>query len=462
MVAGAGGAAVVVEVDEQAGVPVTWQDEDGDVDGDGHEMSTPPPLPQQQRITSSVTRTATTTTTSSNSTLPVANTGAVGGISQIDTDIDDPPNNDRTTTTAAAKPKTTLLLRRFRDFLLDVTDSKLCQIMGLVVMALVVIDGAFFFFLLVGWHDMCDTPSKTNCDPRNWWYNFSIQMLVVLFTYMNMVSLPWRLSQLLHTYHHNNNNNRNNTGGRGGRGRGRKRRRLKQAQNNGSTNTTTNDDNDEDTIGLDLNFEKSPDLWYHIPLKPHRRGILWLLLCSSFTQFINQATRIKFYSYELQNSFPATIWVNLFFVASFVSAGAGGVWLLVVEKQIRSQHPPNTFPPGLLEVIQEQYTQLHIRSRRLFRNCCCCIDDQEASSTTAGPGAASTSGDTELPTTPIHAVEDQFQEDQVDDSIVFSRMLERDQHGDEEHDPSSLIMNNINNNNNIAHCSREEMRLFAM
>ena len=36
---------------------------------------------------------------------------------------------------------------------------------------------------------MC-TPVEGRCEPRNWWYNLSIQVLNVLFTYGVLVTMP--------------------------------------------------------------------------------------------------------------------------------------------------------------------------------------------------------------------------------------------------------------------------------
>ena len=41
---------------------------------------------------------------------------------------------------------------------------------GMIVLLLVIVDGAFFFFLLIGAHRMCRP--RTDCEPRNWWYNW--------------------------------------------------------------------------------------------------------------------------------------------------------------------------------------------------------------------------------------------------------------------------------------------------
>ena len=37
-------------------------------------------------------------------------------------------------------------------------------------------DGALFFFLLMNWQAMCTPDEDGLCEPRNWWYNLSIQV----------------------------------------------------------------------------------------------------------------------------------------------------------------------------------------------------------------------------------------------------------------------------------------------
>jgi Protein of unknown function (DUF2985) len=261
---------------------------------------------------------------------------------------------------------------KFRDWILRRLDNPVIQISGLVVLFLVVVDGAFFFFLLVGWHGMCEP--RLDCQPRNWWYNFAVQMLVALFTYMNLVSIPWRASQLVHIY-------------------------------GWSCPRRCND------IGKDLYGFESHDLWYTIPLRP-RGGITLCLFMSSITQFFNQAYRIVYYSYDLQNTYPGNIWVNVFFVASMATAAAGGFWLIGEEKKIRKAHPPDKFPPGLIEVIESS-----------LRYWCCKKKDEP----TTAVAAAST--------TRIS----------YDDDDIIEPDPTRDQ---------SFI--------NITHATREEMRLFGM
>lgn len=151
---------------------------------------------------------------------------------------------------------------RSRDSILRVLDGFAFRILNLVVLFLVVVDGAFFFSLLIGAHGVC-TP-RTDCDPMNWWYNLSIQLLVVLFTYMAVITMPWRYAHALHLF-----------------GLCRPRR--------------SNDDG-KNIYGLD-----DDDVWFHIPLFT-KRCIIVLLLLNCIAQYLNQVTRIVYYSYELSQA----------------------------------------------------------------------------------------------------------------------------------------------------------------
>jgi hypothetical protein len=221
---------------------------------------------------------------------------------------------------------------KVRDQILATLDSYPFQIMGAIVMFLVIADGAFFFFLLMGWQTLCRP--RTDCDPRNWWYNFSVQLLNVLFTYMVTVSLPWRMTNLLHT-----------TGC--------------------SCPFRTND------IGYDLYGQPTRDIWFYITLF-RRKLILLCLILNVLTQYANQATRIVYYNFELQDTSPGNIWTNVFFVSSFAFAAIGGGWIAYEMSHVRKQYPTDYFPPGPIETLQTFIVTKGID--RYLPHCClrCC------------------------------------------------------------------------------------------
>lgn len=198
----------------------------------------------------------------------------------------------------------------FRDFVLQALDHPFFQGIGIVVLILVIADGAFFFFLLVGWQTLCRP--RTDCEPRNWWYNWSIQVLNVLFTYMSAVSMPWRSANFLHIT--------------GCSCPARKR-----------------------TPGHDLYGRPvDDDVWFFVPLQ-RRLGITMILLLNCIFQFANQGTRIYFYSFELQNDYPGVLWTNIFFSLSFLMAGLGGAWLAYEVSVLRKKHPTQ-FGAGPVEL----------------------------------------------------------------------------------------------------------------
>jgi Protein of unknown function (DUF2985) len=207
------------------------------------------------------------------------------------------------------------LAETWRDHLLRLLDGRLFQAIGLTVLLLIVADGAFFFFLLMGWHGMC-TP-RTDCEPRNYWYNVAVQFLTALFTYTALVSMPWRCTNALHIFGCS----------------------CPYRQN---------------SVGSDLYGFPSNDIWFHIPLSK-RCGILSFLLLNCLTQFANQYTRLVYSTFDAQNTTPGNIWTGVFFLCSMLCAAIGGAWLVYEESKLRKSSPPGKFPPGLLQVIGEYF-----------------------------------------------------------------------------------------------------------
>ena len=207
---------------------------------------------------------------------------------------------------------------RMRDALLRLLDRPVFQIIGMLVLFLIIADGALFFFLLMGWHTLCSP--VTDCEPRNWWYNFSIQVLNVLFTYTNLFSMPWRMTNFLHI-------------------------------SGWSCPYRSND------VGCNLyGMPESTDAWFHIPLKP-RWGITVLLLLNAITQFINQGTRIYYYDFESQNEAPGNIWTNVFFAASFICAGIAAAWMTYEASKVRKRHP-GRFGPGPIDLMKDMIRRM--------------------------------------------------------------------------------------------------------
>jgi len=236
--------------------------------------------------------------------------------------IDDDVSSSSSTTPAIIIPLSELdpppsRSEILRDKCLNFFSGKVYFWIGVAVITLVVIDGAFFFFLFIGAHNMC-TP-RTNCNPRNWWYNFSIQFLTVLFTYLAIITLPWRLSHAAHLYNSSRKYNRSSE------------------------------------VGLDLYGQPTEKIWYHIP-QSRRENIIFFLILNTLTQYANQASRIIFYNFELQDVYPGKLWTLLFFVLSMVFGAVGGFLQLHAELKLRKEHP-DKFPSNLFEILREYRTK---------------------------------------------------------------------------------------------------------
>ena len=188
----------------------------------------------------------------------------------------------------------------------------------------VIIDGALFFFLLMGWHTLCDAPSKTDCEPRNFVYNMSIQVLNIFFSYMAVISMPWRSSNFLHLTQWSRPQRPNH-------------------------------------VGLNLYGMPDPELWFYIPVR-RRLGITVILLLNCIFQFVNQGTRFYYHDFEQQDTHPGNIWTTVFFVASFVCAGLGGAWMAYEAGRLRKQRP-GQFGPGSMDTVKRLW-QRYVRRKK--------------------------------------------------------------------------------------------------
>ena len=199
---------------------------------------------------------------------------------------------------------------RFRDEILRILDEGFFQVLGIIVLFLVVLDGAVFFFFLMGWQTLCRP--RTACEPRNTIYNVSVQIWNGLFTYMATVSMPWRCANFLHS-----------TGWH-----------LPRRKNE---------------PGYDLYGLPTRDIWFHVPRRK-RIHVLFFLIWNCLFQYVNQGMRIVYWSYELQSEFPGNLMVNVFFGSSFIAAGIGGILMIIYTGQTRRENP-GKFDPGPKELL---------------------------------------------------------------------------------------------------------------
>ena len=194
---------------------------------------------------------------------------------------------------------------KFRDNLFAFLDGPFVFKLMIANIVIIIVDGAFFFFLLVGWQAMC-TPVM-DCQPRNYWYNFSIQLLCACFTVGALQAFPWRLANSWHLW------------GLACPGR-------------------ANDD------GVDLYGRETEEIWFHIP-KRHRRGINALFLGNCLAQFANQATRIVYPTFRPQSKMPGQLWTTIFFILAMILAGWGAVYQIRQEKALRAAQPERWADP---------------------------------------------------------------------------------------------------------------------
>jgi hypothetical protein len=218
---------------------------------------------------------------------------------------------------------------QYRDIILRTLDLPIFQYIGIIIILGVIIDGAIFFFLLIGAHTLCHP--VTDCEPRNTVYNISVQILNGFFTYMAILSLPWRLSNFLHlspTF----------------------RRCLCCCCCcccRGGYPQRSNE------IGHNLYGLADTDIWFHIPVQ-QRYYITTFLLFNCLFQFINHGTRIVYGTFEQQDVHPGNIWTNVFFVSAFVCAGIGAAWIMYETSLLRQKYPTK-FGHGPIDAIRHWY-----------------------------------------------------------------------------------------------------------
>jgi hypothetical protein len=215
--------------------------------------------------------------------------------------------NDRSSNEAEVTACTPTTYERRRDALLKFLSSPVWNWLGILVTLGIVIDGAFFFMILVGMLEI--RPEAT----KNWWYNVSLQLLCGFFSYSHLITLPWRLANIEH---------------------------LASARRSSAT-------------GVDFYGLPSASIWFHIP-PGARKVILILLMEAAITQYINQAMRLVFYSYERSETPLGVLMVNLFFGLSFLGGISGGIYQARQESRLRKARP-DLFSASAVEVAAGVY-----------------------------------------------------------------------------------------------------------
>lgn len=201
-----------------------------------------------------------------------------------------------------SKPADATCGERFRDNILDFFTSPIFTWIMVVWILLVVADGAFFFFLMIGAHNI--KPVAT----ANWYLNASIQLLNWLFTYTAITTFPWRFSNICNMCC-----------------------------------------NRRSAIGLDFYGRTTDDIWFYIP-PIHRHIITFISLLNIASQISNQVFRSIYFTFEEAAVMPGLLYVNLFFGLAFSFGIISGIYQWMQENKLHTINAEK-FGPGDLEKV---------------------------------------------------------------------------------------------------------------
>ena len=261
-----------------------------------------------------------------------------------------------------AAPSDATCLERFRDASLKTlavyASTKVFVGLTLVWGLAVVVFGALYFFLIVGWHSfpvlVCDDsynvtaladalggigggawppfppspPPDPNCGKSpeaNYYANISIQILTAQFSYILALTLPWRLANAHHLW----------------------------CSHRASS------------AGLDFYGRPTSGIWFHI--KPRQRKVVVLLLnLNAAMQYATQATRFVWSSYDASQTMPGVLWINLTFVLSILCGIGSGIAQGKFEEGVRKNNP-GRFPPTPLEFARAVWKREREQIREMLR-----------------------------------------------------------------------------------------------
>mmetsp|Transcript_28100 Transcript_28100/g.77282 ORF Transcript_28100/g.77282 Transcript_28100/m.77282 type:complete len:288 (-) Transcript_28100:1658-2521(-) len=233
-------------------------------------------------------------------------------VSTVSSDTDD---------TNALDPPLTESEKR-RDWLLDFFDNNPYIVgMNYFVLFIVVASGAVWFFMITGWHTLCEP--KTNCQPRNQVYNVAIHILTGCFSWMVSIVYPWRCAHLLHTI-----------------GFSKPFRSNK--------------------VGLDLNGQDTDNVFYHLS-KCKKLHVLVVLHLNTLFQYANQICRANYPTNAAANTPKGNIFTSAFFGLSFIMAGLGGCLYWKYTSEVR-ELDKERFGLGPLDTARVTWEQ-HITPR---------------------------------------------------------------------------------------------------
>ena len=146
-------------------------------------------------------------------------------------------------------------------------------------------------------------PLANFCSLNQWWFNYCVKAFVVLFSYINFLPIPWRVSILQHVY---------------------------------CSKRPSHE-------GVDFYGRPTDALWFNIAKSTRRRVAVLLNLAWMF-HFTCLATHIVWSEYIQGQTWPTVLYHNLPFVLSVTCQIAAGVTQSRAEKRLILEQP-DRFPP---------------------------------------------------------------------------------------------------------------------
>jgi hypothetical protein len=145
--------------------------------------------------------------------------------------------------------------------------------------------------------------------------NLFLQLLTLLFSCALLLTVPWRVANLVHLHGWCGANKRPAVEGR------------------------------------DFYGRPADGIWWHLPRRK-RRFIVYLLWLNILFQVVTQATRILWCTYAASQTVLGGVFINVTFAFAIIFGFAGGVKQLLDEKKLRRSRP-GEFPPTPLDYAQE-------------------------------------------------------------------------------------------------------------
>lgn len=235
-----------------------------------------------------------------------------------------------------AAPRNASRYERLRDKSLLALDmymkTRTFLVLTVVWLLAVVVFGVLFFFLLIGVHgfdDLVDPLSgnvtATGQDRANDLGNVSIQILTALFSYITLLTLPWRVANAAHLWCSHRSSE----------------------------------------AGLDFYGRPTKSIWFHIPPRQRKR-VVFLLVGNAVMQYATQLCRLIWSSYPASQTPAGAFFINITFIASILCGASSGGMQGSAENGVREANPGD-FPPTPIDVWLETWRAERQRIRQEMR-----------------------------------------------------------------------------------------------